>query len=103
MNDKNQDIYNDINEFIYVTLNIKNIHIYAIILICILYILTIYDKTTNLINNEFVRIGLFVLIGFIASNNIYIGLIMTLVILAIMQIITYKNIDNEIKNISERV
>jgi hypothetical protein len=96
MNDK-------INEFINETLNIKNIHIYAIILIFILYILTIYDKTTDLINNEYVRIGLFALIGFIASNNIYIGLIMTLIILAIMQIITYKNIDNEMKIISEQL
>ena len=100
MSDTNQD---NINEFINEILNIKSIHIYAIVLICILYILTIYDKTTDLINNEFVRIGILILISFIASNNIYIGLIMTLIILAIMQIVTYKNIDNEIKIINEQI
>ena len=103
MSDKNQGIYDNINEFINNAFNINKLYIYSIILICILYLLTKYNKTVDLINNEHVRIGLLILIGFIASNNIYVGFIMTLVILAIMQIVTYKNIDNEIKIISEQI
>jgi hypothetical protein len=100
MSDKNQGIYDNINEFINNAFNINKLYIYSIILICILYLLTKYNKTVDLINNEYVRIGLLILIGFIASNNIYVGFIMTLVILAIMQIVTYKNIENEIELIN---
>jgi hypothetical protein len=101
MSDKNQGISNNINEFINETLNTKNIYIYAIVLICILYILTVYNKTTYLLNNEIVRVGLLILIMFITSKSIYIGLVMTLIILAIMQIVTFNNIDDELKSISE--
>jgi hypothetical protein len=101
MSDKNQGIYNNINKFINESLNMKNIYIYAIVLICILYILTVYNKTTYLLNNEIVRVGLLILIMFITSKSIYIGLVMTLIILAIMQIVTFNNIDDELKSISE--
>lgn len=43
------------------------------------------------------------LIGFIASNNIYVGFIMTLIILSIMQFVTYKNVNDEINIISENI
>jgi hypothetical protein len=102
MSDKNQGIYDNINQFINETFNINKLYIYSIILICILYLLSKYNKTVELINNEYVRIGLLILIGFIASNNIYVGFIMTLVLLAIMQIVTYKNIENEIKLINNK-
>jgi hypothetical protein len=103
MSDKNQGIYDNVNQFINETFNINKLYIYSIVLICILYILTQYNKTIELINNEYARIGLLILIGFIASNNIYVGFIMTLILLAIMQIVTYKNIDNEIEIITSKI
>jgi hypothetical protein len=107
MENKNQGIYNNINQFINDNLNINKLYIYAIILICILYILTTNkntsEQTISLINNENVRIGLLLLIGFIASNNIYVGFIMTLIILTIMQFVTYKNVNDEINIISENI
>lgn len=103
MSDKNQGIYDNVNQFINETFNINKLYIYSIVFICILYILTQYNKTVELINNEYVRIGLLILIGFIASNNIYVGFIMTLILLAIMQIVTYKNIDNEIEIITSKI
>ncbi len=103
MSDKNQGIYDNINQFISDTLDINNLYIYSIILICILYLLSGYNKTVELINNEYVRIGLLILIGFIASTNIYVGFIMTLILLAIMQIVTYKNIENEIELINNKI
>lgn len=103
MSNKNQGIYDNVNQFINETFNINKLYIYSIVLICILYILTQYNKTVELINNEYTRIGLLILIGFIASNNIYVGFIMTLILLAIMQIVTYKNIDNEIEIITSKI
>jgi hypothetical protein len=103
MNTITEYIYSNINQFKNEGFNIHSAYIYSIILICILYILTKYNKTIDLLNNENTRIGLLILIGFIASNNIYVGFIMTLIILAIMQIVTYKNIDNELTIMCEKL
>ena len=63
----------------------------------------IYKKTSNntirIFNNENFRIGLFIVILFISSNNIYIGFIMTLILLASLQIVTCKNINDEVNNL----
>ena len=103
MNSITEYIYSNINQFKNEGFNIHSVYIYSIILMCILYILTKYNKTIDLLNNENARIGLLILIGFISTNNIYVGFIMTLIILAIMQIVTYKNIDNELTIMCEKL
>jgi hypothetical protein len=103
MNSITEYIYSNIKQFKNEGFTIHSVYIYSIILMCILYILTKYNKTIDLLNNENARIGLLILIGFISSNNIYVGFIMTLILLAIMQIVTYKNIDNDINILNEKL
>jgi hypothetical protein len=103
MQNENKGIYNNINEFLSIYLGYKSLYIYSILLISLLYIMLIYKKTSNntihLFNNEKYRIGLFIVIVFITNNNIYVGFIMTLILLASMQIVTCKNINDEVDNL----
>jgi hypothetical protein len=103
MQNENKGFYNNVNEFLSIYLGYHSLYIYSILLISLLYVMLIYKKTSNnttqLFNNEIFRIGLFIVILFILSNNIYIGLIMTLILLASLQIVTCKNINDEVNNL----
>lgn len=102
MQNENKEIYNNVNELLSIYLGYHSLYIYSILLISLLYIMLIYKKTSNntirLFNNETYRIGLLIVVVFISSNNIYVGFIMTLILLASMQIVTCKNINDEVDN-----
>jgi hypothetical protein len=103
MQNENKGFYNNINEFLGIYLGYKSLYIYSILLISLLYIMLVYKETSNntiqFFNNEKYRIGLFIVIIFITNNNIYVGFIMTLILLASMQIVTCKNINDEVDNL----